>query len=558
MTLPVEQHIASTVVSNLEGPGNGPSRMENPTIPFLWLEIRRNGHKNTHELRPLRMEYVDSVDAADMLQFTLPDSGNEENRVFTAASKMTGVGYNRGVYEWIDNPLLIEDLKSEISIKFGYNDVTSDTYDLVFFRQRPRFSESGVQTTITAYDKGVYLMLPVGPKGLKLDRPMGIKDIIQLGLDEISERYDVKLEAVYDGHDWEGLFWSQLRPADSGDSSGSDSFFSRGGSTPKKREPNTVMKWLRFLASEVRVKSGGDKDRPDVYVHNGELHFHPQRKKWTPIAAFWFHHPQQGQRLISFEPEVNFRPGKVSAIEVDEDTGNIIGGDGSEETAGQTSKLADQSIAGDSGEIRPTSQIGEEAGTPTISERETKQYTVTGDEGDRILDLIVEDPRFEGTSKALIIEANAGIESEDNLDLASGDTVDVPVVKKADEPLTATELKDRAINEFLSNRNVAITAKARVFGNPRLRAGFPIDLFNVGMRWVGRWMIRECRHIIDESGYFCDLTLARGTVYQAEGLAEAAGTPPAELVSTEDATEQEDGNKFIEGVGGSIEDQAGG
>lgn len=70
-------------------------------------------------------------------------------------------------------------------------------------------------------------------------------------------------------------------------------------------------------------------------------------------------------------------------------------------------------------------------------------------------------------------------------------------------------------------------AKAIVLGNPRLSQNMVIKVNNVGLKYSGRWWVKEVSHKFDESrGYYCELDLQR----------DAIGTPDEDTTGRSDGT----------------------
>lgn len=78
-------------------------------------------------------------------------------------------------------------------------------------------------------------------------------------------------------------------------------------------------------------------------------------------------------------------------------------------------------------------------------------------------------------------------------------------------------------NNYLGWNEQALDAKARVMGNPLLRAKRTVRVNNVGKKFSGVWYISEVRHVIDSTGYTCELTLTRGQ-HNANGELKSTGT----------------------------------
>lgn len=506
--------------------------MENPSAPIVFVRFRRmdGGAEETVEVHPLRLEYVSSVEKADMLKMTLLDPD----------------------YQWIDSPLLDEDLKTEVEMKFGYNDILSDKIKLVFFRQRPNFgSGDAVATTLVAYDKGVFLMFPIEPKMMEKEGGYTVEEIVLEDLADVMKRYpwmrlkadfgDGPVESASGDTRFEPKFEEGYqRTTAAAKESESSNIFSRGSSTPSKEAGSTFTD-LFTLAATARLKDATEKMRPDVWVHNDVLHFHPVNKKYEPIARFDYFTQEPGARLLSFEPEVAFQPGKIQKVEVNEDENRTEVGEGGPATADQTVThgTKDPSLSGDYGEWSlPEGQRGTRRGEEQ-PETVGKTYTYTPTHGDNPIPHILEQPQFAGSSEASILEAN-GWATLDDMELAPGDTIKVPVPSRSTDGTYRLPNADEAVGQFLQKKNQAINATAVVVGNPRLRAGFPVDVYNVGRKWTGRWVIREVRHTIDESGYRCRLLLTRDALMWGENLEPASGTPRIKPAEPEDPTSQED------------------
>lgn len=481
--------------------------MDNPSMPQVFITIRRfmQGIEETREVTPVRMEYVSSVDKADMLEITLNDPD----------------------YEWIDHKLLQEDLRTEIECRFGYRNNMSPKIKLIFFRQRPHFPSNGaVTTTLVAYDKGVYLMLPIDPKMMVHPDGLTLKQIIAQDLEDVKERYGVDLKVTYNGTEFKGRWRRHHRVT---------------GAEDDDREPLTTMRHLYFLRETVEVANGKDQVQLDVYVdHEGVLHFHPPEMRRDPIALFRYFSDIPGERLLSFEPEVSFQPGKVTKVDVNPDTGQVEQGKGAEETADRSTALGEVSVATEfvSGAVSLTKTVGEPAGKDHSLEPRIETYVVQPEDTDPgLLDRLVE--KFEDTSRSLIINAN-DLDPQ-NLQFTPGQELKIPIIPSdPNAPVRAERAAQQAVAEFLGKRNKAITAKARVLGNPQLMAGHLIHVENVGKKWWGPWFIREARHTISHSGYFVDLDLTRNALSWGEGLQAAAGSKaPLEKVEVVPLNEQE-------------------
>lgn len=478
--------------------------MDNPAMPVVFITVRRfmEGVEETRQITPIRMQYISSVDKADMLEITLADPD----------------------YEWIDHKLLQEDLRTEIECRFGYRNNMSPKIKLVFFRQQPRFPSNGeVTTTLVAYDKGVYLMLPIDPKMMVHKDGLTLEQIIAQDLEDLKNKYGVELKVDYKGTKFKGRWRRHPRIT---------------GAVDDDNQPLTMMRHLYHLRETVQV-DGQEQAQIEVYVdHEGVLHFHPPQLRREPIAVFRYFSDIPGERLLSFEPEVSFQPGKVRKLDVDPDTGNVEEGKGSEATGDRSIRLGEKTVGLEfiDGTIVPVKANGEPAGEDHTVEARVETYIVTGDEGEDPLAYIVE--KFEDTSRSLIINANDL--DPVNLQLTPGQQLKIPILPSdPDASVREEKAAEQAVAEFLGKRNKAITAKARVLGNPQIMAGYLVHVENVGRKWWGPWYISEATHSIDHNGYFVELFLTRNALMWGEGLQTAAGTPaPFEKVEPTPMKEQ--------------------
>lgn len=57
-----------------------------------------------------------------------------------------------------------------------------------------------------------------------------------------------------------------------------------------------------------------------------------------------------------------------------------------------------------------------------------------------------------------------------------------------------------------------ITCNMTCVGNPFLESSQVLNLYNLGNVWSGKWYIKSCKHIFNQSGYMCQLSLVQNTV----------------------------------------------
>lgn len=469
--------------------------MPNPSTPSLILRIRREGETDVLTIRPESMEWVQSTEGADMLRFTVADPE----------------------YLLIDHPMLIEDMKTEVEFRYGYNATMSPMAKMRYFNQRPEFPEGGgVRTTIICYDLSVFLNFEIEGKTLELAEKVGVKEIIELNLREAKETFGIELTPEYHGAEFENQFFRVARPNGS------------------------LMHHFASLRKVAKAK-GVDETLCEVYVEGDKLHFHPPRRRFDPIGAFAYFSEHPGARLLEFTPEVNldYRPRPVAATGINTDVGEIeeVVSDGrSGEKRPANARVAIRGTNRDR-EIRTADRMGDSP-TDIRTTEDVKLYTVTGTEGATLLGIL---EQFPGASYQRVIEVN-GLDPE-HLVLTKGDVLKIPLPQQETTVRTAqTEAQAKA--RRLAYESRALNATATVLGNPRLSAGWPADFFNVGAKYSGRWYIRECSHIQNSDGYRVSLNLTREGITYGDGIdlsghAEAAYEPAAPI----DAEIQNPGNR---------------
>lgn len=96
-----------------------------------------------------------------------------------------------------------------------------------------------------------------------------------------------------------------------------------------------------------------------------------------------------------------------------------------------------------------------------------------------------------------------------------------PEVKRQIASVVATveEAKEQADAEFRKAEESIIKAKAKVIGDPRLRAGKIITIRGVGRRYSGNWRIKKAVHRLG-AGYLVELELERNATPAVAGKEE--------------------------------------
>lgn len=467
-----------------------PTVVDNPSLPQVFMTLVREGEESEpFEIHPLQMEFIQSVKAADMLKITLLDPD-----LF-----------------FIDHPMLQEDLKTTVRLRFGYSNRMSEEGILVFFRQAPDFPESGpITTTLTFFDKGIYLMMPSEARKFESESEMNGKDIIEQIIQDVNERWDAGLEAVYDEHEFENLPFRI-----------------------HKTEGTTGMEFLYWVREGLRTKGGRDQSLVEIYVQDNKLHVHPPRKTKKALGVFKYFSAVPGERLLSFQPKVNLHPRKKKAAGVDTDTGETVSAEESNRTAPNRPVLANVSIDADTmvdtlhlvakGDRRGTS------GTSTPIQTVKHRYRAGKDTIESIA------AKYGSTPDAILAEN--GLDPE-NLHLAPDQELEVPVLREEGTGALTTEARHFAAGYYLFDEGEAVKADAMILGDPRIRAGWPVVFRGVGKKWEGQWYILEAIHTIDTSGYKTRLDCVREGLLIGEGLdaLTSSDKPPIEVM---DAAEQE-------------------
>lgn len=465
---------------------------QNPSTPVVFVKFVRDGFmENSREVHPLRFEYISSVEAADMLEITLADPE----------------------YYFIDHFLLTEDLKTEVQFMFGYaggagSPLLSDMDTLLFYRQRPFFPADGnVSTTITAYDKGILLTLPMAPKTFSKKEGFSINELVEMVVQEAKDLFGVDLKVEFEGSEFLGKHYRMTKSG-------------------------TAMEFLYWLRDYAET---GQSDAPvEIFVRGDTLYFRPARKDWTPIAAYTYFSPAHGSQLLSFEPQVDLRPARKEVKGVDQETGEPASADADNATGRDSPSLTSHRFAvldGARTQINGASPGDVKGDVPTVR---TQDYVYSLGEGESLAHVA---EKFDTTPEAIIRASNLDPET---LELRTGMTLTVPVPedKKAINP---EKYQTLAKKHWLMDEGRSATATASVIGHPRLRAGFPIVISNVGAKWEGLWYITEARHVYDQGGYTTELSLSRDGIPIGEGLELAGSTDVqnAAVQEVKDPTEQE-------------------
>jgi LysM repeat protein len=444
----------------------------NPSTPVMYVTLSRPGQETQNlEVLPLRFEYVSSVTEADKLEIEVADPG----------------------YLLIDNPLLLEDLKTEVTFRFGYAETAtmSEPVTLLFWRQKPNFSGAGVTTTLTAFDKGILLTLPVPPKTYSKKDGFTINELVGFIKDEVNELWGQHLEVEFEGHEFQGRRFRIKKPT------------------------GTWMEFLYWLRDYARSST---TDAPvEIFVENDVLYFRPARTVAQPIAYYVYHSPVPGAGLLSFEPEVELRPTRSKAEGVDQESGEPVSSDGANDQ-GHSRPVQMRGINFVTGEVsRPVGSTGDPKGANSLPRIDQKQHTYRAT--DTLASIAA---RYDSTVQA-IAQAN-GIADPANPQLTPGQVLTVPVFNITDPGVTTEESRAHAALTYLEEESRAVKARAMVIGHPRLKAGWPIAVGNVGVKWSGLWYIVEVTHTIDGDGYECELNLCRDGVPITEGMEETTGS----------------------------------
>lgn len=489
MTAPVAPSPTAGAVQT--DPAVSPVVASNPSMPLVSIRIFRvalpiSGTASSEELliQPLTFSFKSSCTELDSLEITLPDPS----------------------YYIINHVLLLEDFLTHAEISFGYagSKEWSEPTTLVFFRQKPSFSEHGVTTTLTFYDKGIFLSLPHAPMVFAHPNGMTTGDMVRAAIKVTNEMWNAGLDtdAEWQGMTFQDMHWRMPKPANM-------SFF----------------QFLYYLKDRVMETQKERMGKVEIFVRNHTL-FYRERPVGTGnlIGVYAYHSIKGGQRLISFEPEVSLRPQweRVPGIDttaktpVDAQANAKVGKVG---TGGTTSLMA--------------KTVGSTGATTDV--RLSQRNTPGGPAGDapspdQIIDVAdVPYTASEGDDLSTISEKNSvsleelatlnGIDPDQPYTIVKGQVLKLP--KSTTDAPTAHSVTRWAAREYVDSEDHAIRARAVVMGSPKLVAGFGIQVEDVGNKWSGIWWIADVDHKSDENGYLCELSLSRdGVPIQVKGVAD--------------------------------------
>jgi LysM repeat protein len=453
-----------------------PQVFENPSYPVVFLTVLRAGRETSFTIDPTSMDFISSVSAADMLEITVADPD----------------------YLLIDHEDLVEDFQTHVELTFGWENGPrmSGKSELLFVRQRPRFSEGGgVETTLVCYDKSFLFSLPLQARLFTSDSPINVKDLVRECVKWANTEFAAGLdpEPDFGGHEFEGLSYRVQKP------------------------PGTInefLTWLREIA-----KSTTTDMPPEVYVRNSTLVFRPVQKQSEPIARFEYHSAIPGERLLSFDPQVNMRPNFQEVGGVDQETGEKI-----EERAGDETKPNRQTLVPQMRNVNANSgvsqkgatRLGDSTGKATPA---SNGVTHPWQQGDTLESVSA---KYPGSTVEGIVRAN-GIDNPTNPAIAPGRPVSVPVTKP-DEGVTTYETTAQAVAAYILAEDQTAKADASVMGDPDLAAGFTVWVRNVGRKWSKLWYILEARHRIGSSGYVVELLLSREGIPLGRGLGDSTAS----------------------------------
>lgn len=459
---------------------------ESPAAPTLFIRFMREGVEEVYEVHPTDFEYVSSVTAADMVQFTVPDEA----------------------LQWIDNRILTEDLKTEVIVNFGYVERANMSGDikLVFYRQRPTFPQDGpITTTITAYDKGILLALPTVPRVLtpspsgrgQVDRGLTVKQMVELLVEEVNRLFKAQLKVDFG----EGTFTSRYYRMHKG--------------------PGSPIEWLFYLRTVAEEDDGNGVI--EVFVQDDTVYFRPKPKRDDPVAVYFYHFPAYGHQLLSFEPEVNLTPTRKTAQAVEQGSGKPVAssmGAGTPQT--DPKMMAAVNYIDGSTETRPAGRKSGKVEEKLVDVDSYVTHEVAiGDTWQSIA------AHYGMNNPAMLAEMN-GLTLDDPLPK----TVKVRIQAKITEAEAkeTDETRAQVALSYLYEEDYAVRARATVLGDPKLRAGQLIGIYNVGVKWSGPWYIEEVKHRWDEGGYICELALTRDGFPIGEGLETKAATDTHEVI----------------------------
>lgn len=482
--------------------------MPNPSIPVLYVEIHRDGEVDRLSVEPESLEWVLSVDGADMLKFTVPDPE----------------------YLLIDHPMLQEDFRTEVRFRYGYNNLMSEIVVMRFFRQRPEFPAGGaVKTTIVCYDLSVFLNFEVPGKTLEGAKAVTVKDVILANIKEANDTFGLNLKVVFDNCEFENSYYRVTRPH------------------------GPLIEHIAYIRKTAKVKGAGDQTLCEVYVDNETFHFHPPRRQYNPIGAFAYFAEHPGSRLLSFETQVDlaFTSKHTRAAGVNTDAGSVesVAANGSANRAVTSMERIDGASGVHGTVILNTTKAGDSSSQ--VEEKRTEmKYTATGDEGNNLMGIL---EKFPGANYQEFLDANGFDPENKAVELKPKQVLTVPVPTEG-VVVSTPESETMTTVEQLEQESRALNASAVVLGNPRLSAGLPADFYNVGRKWSGRWYIREVTHTFGSEGYRVNMSLTREGFTLGSGLdLTTEATPNVEPTKAAmDAAKQKEDQVKINAADGNV------
>lgn len=493
----------------------------NPGWPKMWLRFSRFGADGAVgpplECQPNRFEYSSSVDQADLLEFTVDDPD----------------------YELINSPILLEDLKTKVDFVFGYDNddllLISPPQTLIFFRQRPHFSENGVSTTISCYDAGVWLNQPLAPQrydattvtkqtGRKTTlvdlkagqtltasgRQMTINDLVEVAIQEVNTTY--------------GLTGVDALRVNFDDKDGKRHEYPLGNWRLMRAESSTA-NWLSYLRAMAREETVDEYI--EIFVDGNTLYFRPARHESEDQGYYRYHDGVQGMDLMEFEPEVNLRMGTYAGRGVDQISGKGLLVEASNTSPSRKHTALDPAVvawtdiaeipAGDLTIPRRVKYIAgyNHKGDPVKSPKDesaevltsVKEYTCV--KGDATLEQVA--GHYEHTNPLAIALAN-GLDPENYSGaLYPGRKLKVPILVETGE-VQSRLATSHAKQAFLSEERLMLQATATIVGDPQIKAGWTIYVDNVGNRFSGRWYVMQACHRIGSDGYRTEMQLVKNAI----------------------------------------------
>jgi LysM repeat protein len=474
----------------------------NGETPTVFVKFTRPGmsEAQSFEVHPTHFEFTTSINGASYVTLTVPDEA----------------------YAFIDNAMLTEDLKTEVTVNFGYvgSRLMSGNRTFVFFRQKPSFPQGGhVETTITAYDKSILLSVPIVPRLLKRKEAFSIKEMAEYMVEEARSilKFNLDIKFGPEGEDgtkvpdpWEGKRWR----------------FSQAVGSP-----------MEFLYNLRTIAEGkGENVVPiDLYVKDNVLYFRPRIWPSTFSGYYTYRSPALGARLLSFEPEVNTAATRHAVMGAHPVLDAPINAQ-----HGPQTKAADTKIVGEHYAINAAAELGSReahltkvhsAGTGKVGDPvEVKMYkadntalTHVVKAGETVHSLAAK----YGVTTDAIVSAN-GLSSENTV-LTPGQQLTIKVEAYVSDETAAHQSPESRVKaglSYLLEEQDAVRARAVVLGDPRLEAGQLIAVWNVGVKWNGAWYVEECKQVYDGSGYLTEMSLTR------DGFPLGSGLPqkPADTV----------------------------